>query len=115
MSLEVSSTCTMSPCMTSKWAKRSGALYVDCGMVRQQVRTVELPCRGLPNAADNNRARRLFQTSPRGEGFHEEEANTFKGNPADARRAGTVPGRRRRERQRRSQPGAVPLVSSPEL
>ena len=29
------------------------------------VRTVELPCRGLPDAADNNRARRLLQT------FHE--------------------------------------------
>jgi hypothetical protein len=38
--------------MTSKWAKRSDALYVGCRMVRQQDQDYKSLCRGLPDAAD---------------------------------------------------------------
>src|SRR6266511_2970422 len=65
---------------------------------------------GLPESEPRAR---LLQTS-RG-GGHEEEADTVKGDPADARQAGAVPGCRRGGKQRPIQPGEVPQLRTPEL
>ncbi len=43
---KIASPCTMSPCMTSKWAKRSGAFYVDCGMARQRGQDCRIAVQG---------------------------------------------------------------------
>ena len=48
-------------------------------------------------------------------GGYEEEADTVKGDPADARQAGAVPGCRRGGEQRPIQPSEVPQFWAPEL
>src|SRR5512133_1225045 len=74
----------------------------------------ESPSVGLP---EHRPARDGYSGIPeRGRGVHEgKEANPVQGDPADARRAGTVLGRRRRGQQRPIQPGEVSLVWPPKL